>query len=243
MLVDSSMNRSLPRNGRNNPDPIIGTIGNDQIFGFSTNDMLFGDRGDDRLYGMAGDDFLDGGDGNDSLQSGAGNDTLQGGNGDDILKGDDGNDRLYENAGNNQLWGYEGHDALILTGGNNVASGGNGNDSFSVGGRQNSTLAGGVGFDRYVFGQIIDGNAKPSALPTGRILIREIFNTKYWGTIDLSSLNIGSYAGANKLTMSQVGSDVLLSVQYASPSDKLDITIENASLNNVRNNLISADRH
>ncbi|MFN6461375.1 MAG: cadherin-like domain-containing protein [Nostoc sp. DedVER02] len=114
----------INNNGTNQPDNIIGTIGND---------IIYGGNGNDTIYGGAGNDSLDGGNGNDILygdglmDGGTGNDTLNGGNGDDTLYGGGGSDRLTGGNGNDLLYGGAGSDTL---------TGGNGNDIFAFAGGQ-----------------------------------------------------------------------------------------------------------
>ncbi|MBX9259329.1 cadherin-like domain-containing protein, partial [Desmonostoc muscorum CCALA 125] len=109
----------LINNGTNQPDNLVGTIGNDIINGGNGNDTIKGGAGDDSLFGENGNDILYG---DGLMDGGAGNDTLNGGNGDDTLYGGGGTDRLYGGNGNDLLYGGLSSDTL---------TGNNGNDTFA----------------------------------------------------------------------------------------------------------------
>ncbi len=172
------------------PEPLAAATlaGNDQINGGTGDDWIDGEGGDDELYGDLGADIIGGGNGNDLLVGGAGADTLDGENGNDRVRGDGGNDLLDGSAGNDTLIGGDGDDTLIGGLGDDWLEGGLGLDS----------LFGGAGADTFALttGDLSDANATvildfdPAAgdrlqLPTG-----------------LTFAN---------LTLTQVGSDVLLS--------------------------------
>jgi Ca2+-binding RTX toxin-like protein len=131
----------------------------DEINGAQGRDRLVGGAGDDRLFGRGGDDTLDGGTGADYMNGGPGSDRI-------IV--DDAGDRVAES----RKW--DGHDTvessvdfrmgrkhiedLELTGdarlgaGNGLTNRITGNDADNVldGGKNNDTLIGGLGDDRYL---------------------------------------------------------------------------------------------
>jgi Ca2+-binding RTX toxin-like protein len=238
-MIVMRLNRGKPAKG-----PLIGGDGNDTILGSNDDDYIDGAKGNDSLNGGSGHDTIWGNDGNDIVNGNAGNDYLHGGKGNDFIAGGDGNDVLFEYSGSNRLWGHEGNDIFVLSGGNNIASGGDGNDYFSLMGRQNSTLNGGVGADRYSFGidvAAIGDNPDTLQNASGIFRIQENFKDKEWGTIDLSSLNLewvnpttGMRPGGrrntdkNDLWVSLVGNDVVYDIRYNAGGESLKIILEGA---------------
>ncbi len=142
--------------------------GFERLRGSNGNDEITGDGEDNRLEGRNGDDTLNGFFGDDTVDGGAGADLLIGGPGSDRIIVDDAGDRVAES----RKW--DGHDTvessvdfrmgrkhiedLELTGdarlgaGNGLTNRITGNDADNVldGGKNNDTLIGGLGDDRYL---------------------------------------------------------------------------------------------
>jgi hypothetical protein len=225
--------------------PLIGSDSNDTILGSNDGDYIDGAKGNDFLSGGSGSDLIWGNDGNDIVNGGAGNDSLHGGKGNDFIAGGNGNDVLFEYSGSNRLWGHQGNDIFVLSGGSNIASGGEGNDGFSLMGRQNSTLNGGEGSDRYSFGidvAAIGDNPNPLENASGIFRIQENFKDKNWGTIDLSSLNLewinpttgkrpggGSNTIKNDKWVSLVDDNIVYDIRYTAGGATLKIILEGAA--------------
>ncbi|WP_135506651.1 calcium-binding protein [Roseovarius aestuariivivens] len=138
---------------------------------------IFGDTQRDILYGGRANDVVRGGDGNDNVFGSAGDDTLYGDAGSDTINGGPGSDLIYvEDAGDRVAESnrWAGHDTVIssvdfrmgrshiedleLTGTARVGAGngltnritGNDGDNILDGGKNNDTLVGGLGDDRYL---------------------------------------------------------------------------------------------
>lgn len=116
--------------GTDQPDTIIGGIGNDTIKGF---------KGDDLIYGGADRDLIKGKGGKDDLRGDDGADTIRGGNGRDYIEGGDDDDRILGERDDDTIYGGNGDDRIF---------GGHGDDS----------LHGGAGHDRFVFTKLSDGH-------------------------------------------------------------------------------------
>jgi VCBS repeat-containing protein len=220
-------------------DALFGTAGADRLAGGASGDLLSGDAGDDYIDGGTGGDFMLGGAGNDTyvvddatdniMEAGNGNDTvitslssytlastlenlinsgsaisftgvgngsanimrggnfadnLSGGDGNDLLIGGSGNDVLSGGNQNDEIYGGAGIDKIVGGAGNDTMSGGAGNDTFS--------FASGFGNDK-----IMDFDAGP---PGGQDLI------------DLRQLGITDAAFAAHVTITDVGADVLITI-------------------------------
>ncbi|WP_167853587.1 calcium-binding protein [Roseovarius aestuariivivens] len=148
--------------------PVLGTSGNDVLKGSVIAEALLGLNGNDSLLGFAGNDTLNGGEGDDTIDGGPGADLLIGGPGSDRIYVDDAGDRVAES----RKWA--GHDTVVsevdfrmgrkhiedleLTGtarlgaGNGLQNRITGNDADNVidGGKNNDTMVGGLGDDRYI---------------------------------------------------------------------------------------------
>jgi Ca2+-binding RTX toxin-like protein len=170
------------------------------VTGTSGNDSLFGvGTFDDTLYGGAGNDSLYGSDGSDILEGGAGNDTLDGGRGADILRGGAGDDYLGGVSGSQDAGSYYYTYADPLAG--NTYDGGTGND----------VLRGTSRADLYLFN-----------LGDGQDTLYEVEVTgQPAGQIDV--LRFGAGISASDITVSRVGTDLVLS--HLNGSDK--VTIKN----------------
>jgi VCBS repeat-containing protein len=120
----------------------------------------------------------------DNLSGGDGNDLLIGGNGADILNGGNQNDELYGGAGGDTLSGGNGIDKIVGGVGDDTMSGGAGNDTFS--------FASGFGNDK-----IMDFDADP-------------FGGQ--DVIDISQFGISDAAFAAHVTITDVGGDVLITI-------------------------------
>ncbi|MBD2520399.1 calcium-binding protein [Nostoc sp. FACHB-973] len=144
-----------------------GSIGDNLLDGGDGNDSLklttsgsggyvySGSEGNNTLNGGAGDDYLDISGYLDNLP-GAYTDSRS--SGDNLLDGGDGNDtlRAFSTLGDNTLNGGAGDDILIAADskGNNLLFGGDGDDSLSSGIRDNDTLKGGNGKDKFFYNQL-----------------------------------------------------------------------------------------
>lgn len=140
---------------------VIGSNFNDTL----TDSPLSNANNANVFRGLSGNDILNLGGNNDSGYGGIGNDSLYGGTGNDTLHGEDGIDRLEGGAGNDSLYGGNGADRLI---------GGSGLDR----------LYGGLGADRFVFVEVADSTALPSA----RDVIYD-FNRAQGDKIDLTAID------------------------------------------------------
>ncbi|MDH5534619.1 MAG: putative Ig domain-containing protein, partial [Betaproteobacteria bacterium] len=146
-------------------------------------DILWGTDGADVIDGLGGDDQIYGNDGDDVLEGGDGADYIESGAGNDILRG---------GAGDDDLEGYpgEGHKLLV---------GGDGDDYIYYEGR--SLAIGGPGndwIDVYGSNGIVAFNPGDGADTIGA---NEAF-----------ILSIGGGVGAADLSLSEEGSDILISV-------------------------------
>ncbi|MDZ8105747.1 MAG: calcium-binding protein [Nostoc sp. DedQUE12a] len=220
-------------NGTNSNDFILGTVDSDTINGFAGDDLINGLGGNDVLIGGFGNNILNGAGGintasyaefgnnvNASLETQkatffGGNDTLfsiqnlVGGNNGDILTGDGGaniidggfgSDLIFGRAGDDRLLGSAGRDTLrgeigndVLLGGDGVdlLEGGDGGDSLR-GDKDNDTMIGGNGDDQFTW---VDGDGSDLIQgDSGNDTV--VFN--------------GSFTQGDQITLSQVGTDILL---------------------------------
>lgn len=193
--------------GEEGNDVLYGDAGNDTLLGGDGDDTLDGGTGNDNMSGNAGDDSYvvdsisdtiteSSGEGTDDVQSSvsftlssnvenltltgssdlnatgnASDNFLQGNNGANTLTGNDGSDIIYGFGGNDDLTGGAGADSLYGDAGTDTLDGGTGNDD----------LRGGSGRDTFVF------NAS-----FGNDTLHD-FTTNF-DSIDVTSLNVGSYA-------------------------------------------------
>jgi Ca2+-binding RTX toxin-like protein len=112
---------SVPCNGTNGNDLLLGTEGDDRMRGLG---------GDDEMEGLGGDDSMAGGAGRNSLGGGAGNDKMTGGPLNDVFEGENGDDNLNGGAGNDLLIGdYEDGPGGVKNGAD-VILGGSGDDKL-----------------------------------------------------------------------------------------------------------------
>lgn len=192
----------------------IGNDANNKMAGLFLNDTLVGNGGKDSIRGLAGNDQLFGNKGNDTLLGEDGRDRLVGGRGNDNLTGGKGNDTLLGGAGKDSLYGSEGNDLLKGDLGADTLVATNGHD----------TLEGGQGADVFEFRSLLSSPPLKSALiadfEVGVDLIRvsDTFQTATFGD----------------LSFTQVGTDVLLSIDFGSLSDA-EITIANATVAEIDN--------
>ncbi|WP_135507426.1 calcium-binding protein [Roseovarius aestuariivivens] len=144
---------------------------------FSNFEWLRGANGNDNILGAATDERLEGRNGIDTINGFLGDDTIDGGAGADLLIGGPGSDRIYvDDAGDRvaESRKWAGHDTVVsevdfrmgrkhiedleLTGtarlgaGNGLQNRITGNDADNVidGGKNNDTMVGGLGDDRYI---------------------------------------------------------------------------------------------
>lgn len=105
-VLDISHVLSLPLQGTEYMDHLMGAESDEEIRGMGGNDWIFGFGGNDSLYGGADNDHINGFDGNDLLSGGTGDDHIEGGMGDDVLiVGEAGSDSLYGGMGQDlYLW-------------------------------------------------------------------------------------------------------------------------------------------
>ena len=221
-ITGDSGNNNLT--GTSDDDYIVGGDGNDTVYGFSGDDTIYagaGDTGDDIIYagngndiagGGAGDDDifgggggdlvfggsgadqLYGGDGNDTIWSGTGNDNASGGSGGDVIGGGEGRDTVFAGSNHDTVYGSDDNDQVYGGSGNDLLFGGSGDDTVD-GGTGNDELYGGDGNDTFIF----EGGFGDDSIGG--------FHARGDNTIDISDLNLD---GISDLTISQVGSDVLI---------------------------------
>ena len=126
------------------------------------------------IDGMGGDDTLLAGDGDDEVRGGSGNDEIVAEDGNDVLVGDGGND--------------------ILDGGrdSDVMRGQSGNDTLRGGDREEDTLVGGTGDDRFEF-------HRPSYSPPG--------TGRHIGEGAVAFEGVGVFGG-DRIDLSQIDANV-----------------------------------
>lgn len=251
--------------GEEGNDVLYGDAGDDTLLGGDGNDTLDGGTGDDNMSGNAGNDIYivdstsdtiteASGEGTDAVQSSvsytlssnvenltltgssdlnatgnASDNFLQGNSGVNTLAGNDGNDIIYGFGGNDAITGGAGTDSLYGDAGTDTLDGGAGDDS----------LRGGAGRDTFVF------NAG-----FGNDTLHDF--TVNFDSIDLTSLNVGSYASllsntadvsgdavitlsGNTITISNVTKSQLLE------GDFIGLTAAATSGNDTLNGLETAD--
>ncbi|WP_135506368.1 calcium-binding protein [Roseovarius aestuariivivens] len=135
--------------GGSGGDSVEGGSGNDSLFGGNRGDTLRGDEGDDILNGDAGDDFMVGGEGSDTFHVNSVGDVVK---------------ESSSWSGYDVVWssvdfrmGQEHIEDLYLSGGAILGVGnglenqitGNNQDNILDGKKNNDTLIGGLGDDRY----------------------------------------------------------------------------------------------
>ncbi|MBD2676716.1 MULTISPECIES: calcium-binding protein [Nostoc] len=219
--------------GTNSNETLLGGADSDNIFGFAGDDLINGQGGNDGIVGGFGNNTLDGGAGIDTASySGLGNsviasletrkatffggsdsysniENLVGGDNGDILTGDGsaniidggfgsdqifgraGNDRLLGGAGRDTLYGETGDDQLLGGDGVDLLEGGDGGDSLR-GDKDNDTMIGGNGDDQFTW---VNGDGSDTIQgDSGNDTV--VFN--------------GSVTEGDQITLSQVGTDILL---------------------------------
>nr|WP_254082099.1 Ig-like domain-containing protein [Devosia sp. WQ 349K1] len=237
---------------------LLGRAGaNNTLNGFEGNDVLIGNSGNDVLNGGTGADAMAGGAGNDvynvddvgdlvieyasegtdrveasisySLGDNLENLTLTGnaninGTGNALDNG------IIGNAGNNNILGWGGNDTLSGGAGNDVIDGGDGNDTIT-GGSGADTLIGGTGDDTFgiangdfVSGESIDGS---SGTDTIQLTNATTVNVAV-GTITNVERLIGS-SGADNVTITAQQFAELTSIDLASGTDALNVTVSGAA--------------
>jgi Ca2+-binding RTX toxin-like protein len=194
---------------------IYGTTANDGMYGTTANDTFYGSPGADTIKGDGGIDTVDYSGSTSgvkvSLATGKGygahaeGDVLV-----DIenLTGSVYRDYLYGSNGDNKILGGGGDDFISAGGGNDVLHGGSGND----------VLVGGTGSDTFIFG------VNPYGSSSGADVIGDFqvgvdvlhFDRFGWQT-----------ASMNDLTLSQVGSDTVIT--YGGMADSITLTGVNLS--------------
>ena len=122
--VQCNVNVTMPRPVGDPSVPIQGTEGDDIILGTFNPDIIFGKGGDDAIQGREATDTLYGNAGNDNLQGGTSPDILFGGDGNDFIAGGFEDDFLCGGNGDYKLYAQSGDDILV---------GGSGKDYFDCG--------------------------------------------------------------------------------------------------------------
>lgn len=225
-------------NGGNGDDFLRGGDGNDTQSGGAGNDNAAGEAGhdsinlgdgDDWASGGDGNDFITGGNGNDTMLGDAGNDNISGGNGDDQAFGGDGVDNLSGDAGNDELDGGNGNDNLAGGIGNDILRGGDGNDTLN-GGPGNDRLEGGPGNDIETGGPGSDTFVFKPGFGNDRITDFDANPAGGQDYIELSGFGIDATNFAAHVTITDVGADVLVTIDgNASQTIRL-VGIPNASV-------------
>jgi Ca2+-binding RTX toxin-like protein len=234
---------------------VIGTNASECLSGTEGADAMHGGGGNDLLRGLGGNDFLFGEGGNDVLDGGLGNDIMAGGTGNDVYKVDSAGDNVIEttnegwdgvltslgaytlganvealsftgtgsfagtgNDGANAIIGGSRSDTLSGAGGDDVLAGLAGNDRL-IGGAGNDTMSGGLGNDTFVFSagfgkdRIQDFDANPRG---GQDLI------------ELSGFGITASTFAERVAITDIGADTLVTV------DGADTTIRLVGIGNAK---------
>ncbi len=145
---------------------------------------VIGSQGNNVLTGDGYGNVLKGLAGDDSLSGGIAADNLDGGDGNDYLDGGDHNDIMFGGAGNDTLYGGAGDDRL---------NGGTGNDLFGTG----------MGNDRIIL-QAGFGNDSVN-----------LFDADVAGgqdVLDISAFGITAATFASHVTLTDVGADVLVTI-------------------------------
>jgi Ca2+-binding RTX toxin-like protein len=229
--------------GDDDEDRLRGQDGNDTIRGGRHDDSIFGGDDDDLIFGEDGDDSIQGDtttstdNGDDTIYGGDGDDDINGGRDDDYIKGEDDNDDLDGDDGDDELYGDSGADEVDGDAGDDLVYGGNGNDSLG-GGSGRDRLAGEDGDDD------LDGDADDDALYGG-----DDNDTLRGGTgddllhgedgIDTADFGDGNAGVVVNLfdeiaVSSDLGTDVLYSIENVIGSDGQDVIDGNHSRNELR---------
>ncbi len=145
---------------------------------------VIGSQGNNILTGDGYGNYLKGLAGDDSLSGGIAADNLDGGDGNDYLDGGDHNDIMFGGAGNDTLYGGAGDDKL---------NGGTGNDLFGTGmGNDSIVLQAGFGNDSV---NLFDANAAGGQ-----------------DVLDISAFGITAATFASHVTLTDIGADVLVTI-------------------------------
>ena len=157
-------------------------IGTDKLVSVEN---VVGSQGANIITGDAAANVLRGLGGNDTINGGLGSDRIEGGDGDDwMIGGDDGNDLIFGGAGNDTLLGAAGNDTL---------DGGTGNDFFgTVLGNDRIVLQAGFGNDSV---NVFDADAAGGQ-----------------DVLDISAFRITAAMFATHVTLTDVGADVLVTI-------------------------------
>jgi Ca2+-binding RTX toxin-like protein len=139
------------------------------------------------------------------------------------LNGSDANEKIFGNSADNKLTGGGGKDSISAGAGNDKINGGAGKD----------TQAGGSGNDKFVFTAASDSTvSKPDLLKD--------FGDSGTDKISLSALGDLTYRdeaainGANQVSVSQSGSDVIVHVNLnADLADEMRIVLDNTTLSSM----------
>jgi len=208
------------------------------LTGAGEEDTLNGLGGNDTLNGLAGNDLLDGGTGSDRMVGGLGNDIyLVNSSGDTVVEqADQGTDTVrtstsytlsasvenltYTGSGSftgqgndlanvitggaqgDTLRGNGGNDILIGLGGDDTLNGGAGADTLN-GGAGNDTMNGGASNDIFVFAANF-GNDRIQGFDPNPVNGQDL--------LDISAIGITSADFASRVSVSDVGSDTLVTI-------------------------------
>ncbi|MEA5539715.1 alkaline phosphatase [Limnoraphis robusta Tam1] len=172
------------------PNLIDGTPENETLVGGEANDLIRADIGDDLAAGGLGDDIIYGEEGDDTLR-GDENSRSPGGTvgGNDIIYGGLGDDQIGGKTGNDQLFGDEGNDRIWGDDGDDLIDGGLGNDTLT-----GDDFSGGQGSDTFV------------------LAVGEGIDTIVDFEVGIDLLGLKGELSADKLSISQVGSDAEISL-------------------------------
>ncbi len=158
--------------------------------GNSLDNLIKGNSRGNTLSGRDGDDLIFGRGGADDISGGDGRDDLRGGLGNDRIDGGISDDTIYGNAGDDVLLGGRGRDLLVGGSGDDILAGNRGDD----------TLGGGTGADTFRFN-----------LRAGDDTVRKF--TPGEDQIDLTSLNLQSFAADVRPALQVDGDDVLIDLR------------------------------
>jgi VCBS repeat-containing protein len=228
-------------------------IGSFEGTGNALINTITGGSVNDSLYGLGGDDILNGNGGADLLDGGAGGDQLRGGDGDDTYIVDSTADRVTESTG-------QGTDTIVasvtLTLGANVenltllgsASGtGNGLANLIVGSAQantvsasggNDTLVGGGGTDTLTGGSGQDFFVFAAGFGNDTVTDFDFNPTGGQDLIDLTAFGVTAATFGTRVTITDVGADLLVTIDGDGSSTILLSKIASASSVTVQDFLL-----
>ena len=213
-----------------------GNDGNDYVTAIGKLNIAFGDAGADQLYFNGNQNQLFGGDTtdndhdwlgvdgtNNALTGGFGNEVWIGASGDsNTLSGDAGNDVLFAIGNGNYLYGGNDNDWLGASGSNNRLFGGDGHDWLGASG-SNNVLDGGFGNDTL--------EAGPGSLGTVFVFHAGYgidaalgFDPASGHIVDMETFGLADF-GALQPFMSQVGSDVVITINAATIFTLRDVNL------------------